>query len=138
MTPMSMTSKPLQARTTPTMFLPMSWTSPFTVAMSTRPADMDFSTFDAGVGFGEVGIFFAKESGLSLRHDVLFLFGLHERFEVGHGFFHDAGGFDDLREEHFSGSEEVADDTHAVHEGAFDDLQGVFRIFGGLPRCLRR
>ena len=43
MTPMSMTSKPLQARTTPTMFLPMSWTSPLTVAMRTRPAVMDFS-----------------------------------------------------------------------------------------------
>ena len=28
------TSKPLHCRTTPTMFLPMSWTSPLTVASS--------------------------------------------------------------------------------------------------------
>ena len=36
-TPRSMTSKLLHPSTTPTMFLPMSWTSPLTVAMITRP-----------------------------------------------------------------------------------------------------
>src|SRR5947208_3031136 len=36
-TPRSMTSKPLHCRTTPTMFLPMSWTSPLTVAITIRP-----------------------------------------------------------------------------------------------------
>ena len=34
-TPRSMTWNPLHAMTTPTMFFPMSWTSPFTVAMTT-------------------------------------------------------------------------------------------------------
>ena len=38
MTPRSMTSKPLHCRTTPTMFLPMSCTSPFAVARTIRPA----------------------------------------------------------------------------------------------------
>ncbi len=38
-TPRSFTSKPLQERTTPTMFLPMSWTSPFTVAITILPAE---------------------------------------------------------------------------------------------------
>jgi hypothetical protein len=38
-TPRSITSKLLQPITTPTMFLPMSCTSPFTVASSTRPAE---------------------------------------------------------------------------------------------------
>ena len=38
-TPRSVTSKPLHASTTPTMFLPMSCTSPFTVAMRKRPAE---------------------------------------------------------------------------------------------------
>ena len=37
-TPRSMTSKPLHCRTTPTMFFPMSCTSPFAVASTIRPA----------------------------------------------------------------------------------------------------
>ena len=37
MTPRSMTSKLLHCSTTPTMFLPMSWTSPLTVAMTILP-----------------------------------------------------------------------------------------------------
>ena len=36
-TPMLTTSKLLHWRTTVTMFLPMSWTSPFTVAMTILP-----------------------------------------------------------------------------------------------------
>ena len=40
MTPMSMTLKLLQPSTTPTMFLPISWTSPFTVASTTVPANL--------------------------------------------------------------------------------------------------
>ena len=46
MTPRSMTSKLLHCRTTPTMFLPISCTSPLTVAMTIRPlvcAPSDFS-----------------------------------------------------------------------------------------------
>ncbi len=50
-------------------------------------------------------------------------FGLHERGEIGDGFFHHAGGFYDLRKEHLAGTEEVADDAHARHERAFDDEQ---------------
>jgi hypothetical protein len=37
-TPRSITRYPLQPRTTPTMFFPMSWTSPLTVASTTVPA----------------------------------------------------------------------------------------------------
>ena len=48
MTPMSVTSKPLHESTTPTMFLPMSCTSPFTVAMRNFPADDD-STSASGL-----------------------------------------------------------------------------------------
>ncbi|TDZ74508.1 hypothetical protein DE4586_04691 [Mycobacteroides salmoniphilum] len=36
-TPRSITSKLLHCKTTPTMFLPMSWTSPFTVAITMVP-----------------------------------------------------------------------------------------------------
>ena len=38
MTPRSITSKLLHWSTMPTMFLPMSWTSPFTVASTILPA----------------------------------------------------------------------------------------------------
>ena len=37
-TPRSTISKLLHCKTTPTMFLPMSWTSPFTVAIRILPA----------------------------------------------------------------------------------------------------
>ena len=65
-TPRSITSKLLQPSTTPTMFLPMSWTSPLTVAMSTLRARL------AGRAAGG-------------------LLGFHERREVGDGLLHDAG-----------------------------------------------
>ena len=32
-------------------------------------------------------------------------FFFNERAQIGHGFFHDAGTFNDLRQEHFSGTE---------------------------------
>ena len=49
-TPRSTTSQLLHARTTPTMFLPMSWTSPLTVAMRKVPRlePADFSASRAG------------------------------------------------------------------------------------------
>ena len=57
------------------------------------------------------------------------LLGLDERDEFGDGFLHDAGALDDLGQEHAAGAEEVSDDVHAVHEGAFDDVEGAV---GGL------
>ena len=48
-TPKSMISKLLQANTTETIFLPISCTSPFTVAMSTFPAEDDLPSFDASI-----------------------------------------------------------------------------------------
>ncbi len=55
-------------------------------------------------------------------------FGLHEGGEVCHGLFHDAGRFDDLREEHFSFTEEVSHDVHAGHERSFDDFEGALEL----------
>ena len=49
MTPRSMTSKLLHCRTTPTMFLPMSWTSPLTVAMTILPLGRDVAVFSASM-----------------------------------------------------------------------------------------
>ena len=77
------------------------------------------------------------EEDLALRLDDLAggghggFFGFHEGREVGDGLLHDAGGFDHLREEHFAGAEEVADDAHAVHERAFDDEQRAAQLDAG-------
>jgi hypothetical protein len=47
---------------------------------------------------------------------------LDEGDEVGDGLLHHPRRLHDLREEHLAGAEEVADDVHAVHQRAFDDL----------------
>ena len=52
--------------------------------------------------------------------------------EVGDGLLHDAGGFDDLREEHLARAEEIADDAHAVHQRAFNDQQRAAEFDAGL------
>ncbi len=59
------------------------------------------------------------------------LLGLHEGREVGDGLLHDAGGFDHLRQEHFAGAEEIADDAHAVHQRAFDDQERAAELDAG-------
>ena len=94
MTPRSMTSKLLHCRTTPTMFLPMSWTSPLTVAMTILPLG-------------------SRRRGL-LRLDV----GQQVRDRL----LHDARALHHLRQEHLARAEQVADHVHAGHQRAFDDL----------------
>ena len=64
-----------------------------------------------GADGGEVGV---EEPGL---------FRFHERGEPSHRFFHYAGGFDHLRQEHLAGAEEIADHTHAIHQRPFNDLE---------------
>ncbi len=54
--------------------------------------------------------------------DVRRLLGLDVRHEVRHRLLHHARRLDHLRQEHLAGTEEVADDVHAVHQGPFDDL----------------
>ena len=51
------------------------------------------------------------------------------------GLFHDACGLDNLREEHFALSEEVANSIHPVHQRAFDDFNRFAAIF---ERILQR
>mmetsp|Transcript_4916 Transcript_4916/g.12722 ORF Transcript_4916/g.12722 Transcript_4916/m.12722 type:complete len:214 (+) Transcript_4916:1353-1994(+) len=63
-TPRSTTLKLLHPRTTPTMFLPMSCTSPFTVAMTTVPLYMS----DSGAVAGSIPsslYFFARSSSMN-------------------------------------------------------------------------
>ena len=52
-----------------------------------------------------------------------FLLGLHEWQQVSHGLLHDTRALDHLREKHFSGAEQIADDIHPIHERPFDDGQ---------------
>ena len=44
-------------------------------------------------------------------------------YKILTGFLHDAGRFDDLRQEHLSGTEEVSHHVHAVHERTLDHLE---------------
>ena len=60
MTPRSMTSKLLHWSTMPTMFLPMSWTSPFTVASTILPAVLRL----AGDAVGELRAFSSSMNGI--------------------------------------------------------------------------
>ena len=59
--------------------------------------------------------------------------GLHMRQQPGHRLLHDARRLHHLRQEHLSGAEQVADDIHAGHQRAFDDMQ---RALGGKPRLV--
>ena len=62
-----------------------------------------------------------------------FLFGLEIGLQIGDGLLHHARRLDDLRQEHFARAEEIADDVHAGHQRAFDDVQ---RLVGFLARGL--
>ena len=88
------------------MFLPMSCTSPLTVASSDLP----------------------------LRRTNTAGLVLHEGLEIRDGALHHARRLDDLREEHATGSEEVADDAHSVHQRPLDHVQRPRRF---LPRLFR-
>ena len=100
-TPRSMTSKPLHWRTTPTMFLPMSWTSPLTVAMTILPLGL------------------RRRSSL-LRLDV--------GQQVGDRLLHHARRFHHLRQEHLARAEQVADHVHAVHQRALRSPRSAARL----------
>ena len=109
-TPMLMTSKLLHWSTTVTMFLPMSCTSPLTVAMTILPLALACA---AGVDQGA-------------------LLGLDVGQQVGHGLLHHARALHHLRQEHLAGAEQVADRVHAGHQRALDDVQRP--AAGGLDR----
>src|SRR5205823_2961140 len=53
-------------------------------------------------------------------------FRFHERQQVRHRLFHDAGTLYDLRQKHLARAEQIADDVHAVHERTFDELERPF------------
>ena len=107
-TPRSTTSKLLHWSTTPTMFLPMSCTSPLTVAITTSAFGLR-----------------RRSRGRLLRLD--------ERDEMRHRLLHHARALHDLRQEHLARAEEIADDVHPGHQRALDHLD---RACGAEPRLL--
>ena len=80
-----------------------------------------FLDLDSSIGIGDIRLSFLEDFDIGKDFDLLFL--LHKWFEIGHGFFHHAGGLDHLREKHFTGSKEISYHGHTVHEWAFDDVQ---------------
>ena len=93
------------------MFLPMSWTSPLTVAMTILP--------------------FALAS--PPRVDQRRLLGLDVGQQVGDRLLHHARRLHHLRQEHLALAEQVADDVHAGHQRPFDHVQRP--AARGLDRC---
>ncbi|MBV6410709.1 MAG: hypothetical protein GAKPKEKM_01531 [Rhodocyclaceae bacterium] len=55
------------------------------------------------------------------------LLRLDEGQQVGHRLLHDARRLHHLRQEHLAGAEEIADDVHAVHQRALDDVERARR-----------
>ena len=62
------------------------------------------------------------DPALALGRAGPFLLGLDERDQVGDRALHHARRLHHLRQEHLARPEQVADDVHAVHQRAFDDL----------------
>lgn len=61
---------------------------------------------------------------------------LHERFEVRDRLLHHAGGLHDLRQEHFAGPEQFANDAHAGHERALNHVERATVFPSSLLRIL--
>ena len=53
------------------------------------------------------------------------LFFFDKWHQMANGLLHDPGAFDHLGQEHFAATKQVADNTHAIHERPFDNLQRV-------------
>ena len=66
------------------------------------------------------------------------LFRLHVGQQHRHRLLHHARRLDDLRQEHLAGAEQVADDVHAGHQRAFDDVERALGLQAAPPRCRRR
>ena len=68
----------------------------------------------------------------------LLLLGLHEGLQVGDGALHRPRALDHLGQEHLAGAEQVADDLHAVHQRALDDVERPVGDAAWPPRCRPR
>lgn len=93
--PMLMTSKLLHCNTTETIFLPISCTSPLTVAITTLP--------------------------LGLLSPEIFLC-LDVRQQIGNRLLHHPCRLDHLWQKHLACAKQIPHYIHAVHERAFDHL----------------
>ena len=74
-----------------------------------------------------------REEDLDLRGGgARLLFRLEEGLEIRDGLLHDARALDDLRQEHLSRAEEVADDVHPRHQRPLDDGERRAVLLPGL------
>ena len=69
--------------------------------------------------------------GLRLEARSLLL-RLEVGLQIGDRLLHHARRLDDLRQEHLAGAEQVADDVHAGHQRALDDVQRLLRLLARL------
>ena len=95
------------------MFLPMSCTSPLTVASTILPLPRSSVSSCPSCP--------SCPSRLAVPAVPLLL--LHERLQVRDRRLHRPCALDHLRQEHLSRAEQLADDLHAVHQRPFDDVE---------------
>ena len=54
---------------------------------------------------------------------ALTLVFLDKGYQICDRLFHNSGALNDLRQKHFPGTEQFANNIHAIHQGAFDHFQ---------------
>ncbi len=92
--------------------------------------------------FGKAQGFIVTERGVfgldcrDVASEVFRLFLFHVGGEPRDRLFHHACRLDHLWQEHLARAEEVADDAHAIHQRAFDDLEWSAIFFAGFFRVL--
>src|SRR5205807_2275765 len=78
--------------------------------------------------------FYCRHHDAALRFCASRFLRLHERHQVGDGFFHHPRALHHLRQKHLSGAEQIANHAHPGHKRTFDDIKWALAF---LPRLLR-
>ncbi len=93
------------------------------VALEHDADDVLADVMDVALDGGHHDLAVIRAFGGAAGGEAFGLLFVHERHQVGNRLLHDARGFHHLRQEHLAGAEQVADDIHAVHQRAFDDVE---------------
>ena len=70
-----------------------------------------------------------QDFAVGFAHTVFFRFD--KRNQVRHRFFHDACGFNHLWQEHLTGTKQVSDDVHAIHQWPFNHMKRFVGLLAG-------
>ena len=71
--------------------------------------------------------FNCSHNDLAVRFNTTIFFLFYKRHKVPDRFFHYACRLNDLRQKHFSGTEQIADNVHTIHKRSFNDIEWTIR-----------